>query len=136
VSDEFLPPAAAGWLRARSGAARLIEVAVTPMNGGAVARRVERLDVSMGRADGSLRMLSLARKWGVVAEVTALAAAQAVRPAARAIPELVASGRDGQGCWMITPFYPGRQAGPAHRRRSCSTPWPACTRASGPTGRT
>jgi len=81
------------------------------MNGGAVARRVERLDVSMGRADGSLRTLSLARKWGVAAEVTALAAAQAVRPAARAIPELVASGRDGQGCWMITPFYTGRQAG-------------------------
>jgi hypothetical protein len=81
------------------------------MNGGAVARRVERLDVSMSRADGSLCTLALVRKWGIIAEVTALAAAQEVRPAARAIPELVASGRDGQGWWMITPFYVGRQAG-------------------------
>jgi hypothetical protein len=30
VSDEFLRPAAAGWLRARSGAARLIEVSGAP----------------------------------------------------------------------------------------------------------
>src|ERR1022692_780593 len=136
VSDEILPPAAASWLRARSGAARLIEVAVLPMNGGAVARRVERLDVSMGSADGSLCTLALVRKWGTTAETTALAAAQAVRPAARAIPELVASGRDGQGRWMISPFYAGHQAGTGAPRRSCSTPLAACTPASGPAGRT
>jgi hypothetical protein len=52
------------------------------------------------------------RKWAIASEVTALAVAQEVRPAARAIPELVASGRDGQGWWMITPFHAGRQAVP------------------------
>ena len=30
MSDELLRPAAAGWLRARSGAARLIEVSGAP----------------------------------------------------------------------------------------------------------
>src|ERR1022692_3679512 len=71
------------------------------------ARNVTRMR-SAGKGSGRTRT-------GAVHDVRVMASSRAPALAAsmpdqRAAPKLVASGRDGQGRWMLTPFYAGRAA--------------------------
>jgi aminoglycoside phosphotransferase (APT) family kinase protein len=77
------------------------------MQGGAVATRLERIDVTVSGSSGNERTLRLVRKWTWKHEVLGLRAAQAVVDQAPAIPVLVAEGEDVNGPWLVTPFHAG-----------------------------
>ena len=70
------------------------------LGGGSVAHRVERLRLHLA---GGQAPLDLVRKDAPGHEIAGLRAAQAVRPRAAAVPELVDWG-DG---WLVTPLAPG-----------------------------
>ncbi|GAB1819530.1 aminoglycoside phosphotransferase family protein [Herbidospora sp. RD11066] len=76
---------------------------VRPLAGGSVSAGVERITLHL--ADG--RDIHVTRKRAFAHEVAGLAAAQQVRPHATAIPELIASGVDDDGPWLVTPFVSG-----------------------------
>ncbi len=71
-----------------------------PLGGGNVADRVEQVTLHL---TGDHDPLELVRKEVPAYEIAGLRAAQAVRPDATAIPELVAWGTG----WLITPLAPG-----------------------------
>jgi aminoglycoside phosphotransferase (APT) family kinase protein len=79
------------------------------MEGGAVASRIERIDVTVVNSSGDERTVRLVRKWTWEHEVLGLRAAQAVIATAPAIPILVAEGQDEHGPWLMTPFYVGQR---------------------------
>jgi hypothetical protein len=78
------------------------EHAVRELGGGAVSERVERWTVRL--ADD--RVVDLVFKRASGHEIAGLRAAQEVRPAATAVPSLVAAGSD----WLMTPFVDGERA--------------------------
>ena len=73
---------------------------VRPLSGGNVASYVEQVTLHLA---GSHDPLELVRKEAPAHEIAGLRAAQALRPQATAVPELVAWGTD----WLITPLAPG-----------------------------
>jgi aminoglycoside phosphotransferase (APT) family kinase protein len=75
------------------------------MSGGAVAGRVEQVTLHLADAE---HPLELVRKDASTHEIAGLRAAQAVRPEATAVPEIVAWGTD----WLITPLMPGSPLDP------------------------
>jgi hypothetical protein len=84
--------------RVRPGA-QVASCTVRPLAGGDVAGRVEQMTLHL--ADGG--RLELVCKDVPAHEIAGLRAAQAVRPEATAVPELLAAGPG----WLITPFAPG-----------------------------
>ncbi|MGH3179904.1 MAG: aminoglycoside phosphotransferase family protein [Streptosporangiaceae bacterium] len=92
-------PAVLEWAERTTGA-RVTGCAVRPLAGGAVAQRVDQVTLQL---TGLREPLELVRKQVPAHEIAGLRAAQAVRPDAAAIPELVACGSD----WLITPLAPG-----------------------------
>jgi Phosphotransferase enzyme family len=95
-----LTPRVRQWAaRCRPGC-RVDGCTTRPLGGGSVARRVERLRLHLA---GGQPPLDLVRKDAPGHEAAGLRAAQAVRPRARAVPELVDWG-DG---WLVTPLVPG-----------------------------
>ncbi len=96
----IISPAVLDWAgRVRPGA-RVASTTVRPLAGGHVAQRVDLVTLHL---TGPHEPLELVRKDAPGHEIAGLRAAQAARPDATAIPELVASG-DG---WLITPLAPG-----------------------------
>lgn len=106
-----LPDAAVAWVLALVGGEEITSIHAAPLHGGAVATVVERLDVALRLPDRSSTRVRLVRKRGFPFEVAALEAAQTVRHEAPAIPELISSGSDERGWWMITPYYEGSSPG-------------------------
>jgi hypothetical protein len=88
------------WIERIRPGAQVASYTTRPLAGGAVARLVEHLTLHL---TDSNEPLELVRKDAPALEIAALRAAQAARPDASAIPELVACGRD----WLITPLAPG-----------------------------
>ncbi|MEV2214955.1 phosphotransferase [Streptomyces sp. NPDC050997] len=76
------------------------------MPGGAVSGLVERitLHLSGGRR---IQEVQVVRKRAFPHEAGGLEAVQAIRPAATAVPELIAWGESAKGAWLISPFLPG-----------------------------
>ena len=95
-------PALREWAARIRPGAQVTQATIQPLTGGAVAQRVEQLTLHLA---GDQEPLNLVCKDAAALEVAGLAAAQAVRPGATAIPELVASG-DG---WLITPLAAGSE---------------------------
>ena len=95
-----LPAALRAWAD-RQGAVE--SWTVDALAGGAVSRRVERITLRIAGIE-----VAVVRKNAFRHEVAGLRAAQAVRPAATAVPELIASGADADGPWLITRWYPGQ----------------------------
>jgi Phosphotransferase enzyme family len=95
-----LDPAVAAWAERTAPGARVTGCTARPLDGGSVARWVERLTVHLS---GGHRPVELVRKEAAAHEIAGLKAAQAVRADATAIPELVAYGQD----WLVTPFAAG-----------------------------
>jgi hypothetical protein len=93
-------PAVLEWAEHNAPGARVTGCELRPLAGGAVARQVDRVTL---RLDGGRDPLELVRKQAPAHEIAGLRAAQAVRPGAAAIPELVAWGSD----WLVTPLAPG-----------------------------
>ncbi|HLI01757.1 MAG TPA: hypothetical protein VKV06_13310, partial [Acidimicrobiales bacterium] len=106
MTTTALPVAVIDWVLDAAGADSVVGWRIERLSGGAVAARVERLEVQ-ARIGGSVESVPLVRKWGFAHEVAGLRAAQAVRPDARSVPELIAHGRDQSGPWMVTPLYEG-----------------------------
>jgi hypothetical protein len=100
VWDTALDQAVLEWVRRVRPGAVVADCTVRPLDGGNVARQVER--VTLHLTDGG-KPLELVRKDAPGLEIAGLRAAQAVRRAGGAIPELVACGDD----WLITPLAPG-----------------------------
>ncbi|MQY10003.1 hypothetical protein SRB5_01070 [Streptomyces sp. RB5] len=73
------------------------------MSGGTVSDLVELITLHL--AGG--RDVQVVRKRASPHEAVGLAAAQAIRPAATAVPELIACGEGAEGTWIITLFLPG-----------------------------
>ena len=100
MDSGLITPTVLEWAgRVRPGAC-VADCTVRPMAGGAVADRVDQVTLHL---TGGLGTLDLVRKEVPAHEIAGLRAAQAVRPRATAVPELVAWG-DG---WLITPLAPG-----------------------------
>jgi hypothetical protein len=100
VDSGIITPAVLEWVgRVRPGA-RVASSTVRPLARGAVADRVDQVTLHLTGGHGTV---DLVRKEAPALEIAGLRAAQAVRPQATAIPELVAWG-DG---WLITPLAPG-----------------------------
>ncbi|HEX3715704.1 MAG TPA: aminoglycoside phosphotransferase family protein [Trebonia sp.] len=95
----IITPAVLDWAGRVSPGARVAGCTVRALPGGAVARRVDQLTLHL--AGGG--PLELVRKEVPAHEIAGLRAAQAVRPDATAVPELVAWGPG----WLITPLAPG-----------------------------
>jgi hypothetical protein len=100
VDSAIISPGVREWAGRVKPGAQIIDCTARPLTGGAVANRVEQLTLHLTGGHGSL---DLVRKDAPAHEIAGLRTAQAVRPAATAIPELVAWG-DG---WLITPLAPG-----------------------------
>lgn len=88
------------WAARVSPGAQVTGCTVRPMAGGAVADRVDQVTLHLTGGRGAL---DLVRKEAPALEIAGLRAAQAVRPEATAVPELVAWGTD----WLMTPLAPG-----------------------------
>ncbi len=100
MTSEIVTPAVLAWVDRAVPGARVARCELRPLDGGAVARRVDQVTLHLaGRRDP----VELVRKQAPAHEIAGLRAAQAVRPDAAAIPELVAWGSD----WLITPLAPG-----------------------------
>lgn len=98
MSDAPLPAALLEWA-ARTGGAAVDRSSIDVVTGGSVSPLVEQITLHVaGRA------LTVVRKRALPHEIAGLRAAQVVRPAATAIPELIAWGGDDPagGPWMIT----------------------------------
>jgi hypothetical protein len=105
--------------RAAPGA-RVVGGTVRPLAGGAVARYVEQLTLHLAGGDDRLELV---RKEASAHEIAGLRAAQAVRPRAAAVPELVVAGPG----WLITPLAPGAPLAPGDPvRPACSTRSRSC----------
>jgi hypothetical protein len=100
MDSGFISPAVLEWAGRVRADARVADCTVRPMAGGAVADRVDQVTLHL---TGGHSPLQLVRKEVPAHEIAGLRAAQAVRPQATAVPELVAWG-DG---WLITPLAPG-----------------------------
>jgi Phosphotransferase enzyme family len=100
VDSAIITPAVLEWAGRLKPGARVADCTVRPLPGGAVARRVDHVTLHLTGGHGTL---DLVLKEVPALEIAGLRAAQAVRPLATAIPELVAWG-DG---WLITPLAPG-----------------------------
>jgi hypothetical protein len=99
VSGAAIDPDVLAWAgRVRPGT-QVAGCTVRPLAGGGVADRVEQLTLHL--AGGG--RLELVYKDAPAHEIAGLRAAQAVRPDATAVPELVAAGPG----WLVTPFAPG-----------------------------
>jgi Phosphotransferase enzyme family len=88
------------WAAQVRPGARVADCTMRPMAGGAVARQVDQVTLHLTGGHGTL---DLVRKEVPAHEIAGLRAAQAVRPQATAVPELVTWGDD----WLITPLAPG-----------------------------
>jgi hypothetical protein len=100
VTAAIITPAVLEWAERVRPGARVANCTVRPLSGGNVARYVEQVTLHL---TGSHDPLELVRKEAPAHEIAGLRAAQALRPQATAIPELVAWGTD----WLITPLAPG-----------------------------
>jgi hypothetical protein len=104
VTSDIVTPAVLAWVERTVPGARVDGCELRPLDGGAVARRVDQVTLHLaGRRDP----VELVRKQAPAHEIAGLRAAQAVRADAAAIPELVAWGGD----WLITPLAPGAPLG-------------------------
>jgi hypothetical protein len=104
VTSDIVTPAVLAWVERTVPGARVAGCELRPLDGGAVARRVDQVTLYLaGRRDP----VELVRKQAPAHEIAGLRAAQAVRADAAAIPELVAWGSD----WLITPLAPGAPLG-------------------------
>jgi hypothetical protein len=102
-----LPNALLEWAVRTSGGAPVDRWTIEKLAGGAVSDLVERITLYPKSAGGRDLELSVVRKRALPHEIAGLQAAQAVRPAATSIPELITWGRDETGPWMITVSCPG-----------------------------
>jgi hypothetical protein len=100
VTAGIISPAVLEWAERVKPGARVASCTVRPLSGGNVARHVEQVTLHLA---GSHDPLELVRKEAPAHEIAGLRAAQALRPEATAISELVAWGAD----WLITPLAPG-----------------------------
>jgi fructosamine-3-kinase len=104
VTSDIVTPAVLAWVERTVPGARVAGCELRPLDGGAVARRVDQVTLHLaGRRDP----VELVRKQAPAHEIAGLRAAQAVRADAAAIPEMVAWGSD----WLITPLAPGAPLG-------------------------
>jgi hypothetical protein len=99
--------------RAAAGPAAVVErVEVTALQGGFVAKSVERLDLTLSAVDRPSFVASFVCKRCPAREVWTLEAIAAV-PDADAAPELIAASvcpdapDDPEASWFVSPFYPG-----------------------------
>jgi hypothetical protein len=100
VTSAIVTPAVLAWIERTVPGARVTGCELRQLPGGAVALRVDQVTLHLAaRRDP----VELVRKQAPPHEIAGLRAAQAVRPDAAAIPELVAWGSD----WLITPLAPG-----------------------------
>jgi aminoglycoside phosphotransferase (APT) family kinase protein len=96
------------WALRTTACAKVSGHTVRALARGAVADRVEELTLHLtGCPDGAGRTVRVVEKSASRHEVAGLRAAQVVRPAATAIPELVAAGEDETGPWTVTPLLSG-----------------------------
>ena len=102
-----LPASVVAWALSETNAAVVSGCRRTPMRGGTVAARIERIDLRVVAEGRPQRTIAVVRKWTWPHEVLGLRAAQVVRQRAAAIPRLLAEGTDERGSWLIVPFYPG-----------------------------
>jgi len=100
LDDGIITPGVLEWAARAAPGAQVTGCAVRPLAGGAVATWVEQVSLQLA---GPHDPLELVRKQASAHEIAGLRAAQAVRPAATAVPELVAWGSD----WLMTPLAPG-----------------------------
>lgn len=100
MSDGTVTPDVLAWVGQVRPGASVISSTVRPLTGGDVSGRVEQVTLHL---TGGGEPLELVSKEVPGHEVAGLRAAQAVRPGATAVPELVASGTG----WLITPLAPG-----------------------------
>jgi fructosamine-3-kinase len=110
VTGLVLPPALLAWVAERTAGARIEHCTVHPLPGGAVSGLVERITLHLAAAPGGGRCMQevqVVRKRALTHEAAGLGAAQVIRPAASAIPELITWGEDEEGAWLISPFLPG-----------------------------
>jgi hypothetical protein len=103
----------AALVRTVGGAgARLERASASPLPGGFVSLRVERLELTVSSASGASATASFVRKACAAREVRALEAIAAV-PGADAAPELVAAWttadtpEDAEASGFVSPYYPG-----------------------------
>jgi aminoglycoside phosphotransferase (APT) family kinase protein len=102
-----IPPSVLEWAARVTGTERAERCTVSPLTGGAVSGAMERITVHMAATAAPARQVEVVRKRAFAHEVAGLDAVQSLRPTATAIPELIASGHDDEGPWLITPFIPG-----------------------------
>lgn len=99
-----------------TGGARVERCTVRPLTGGSVSGLVERITLHL--ADGGehtrglqdvrdAQVVQVVRKRVFPHETAGPAAAQAIRPTATAVPELITWGEDEEGAWLISAFVPG-----------------------------
>ena len=100
VDSGIITPAVLEWAGRLRPGARVANSTVRPLAGGAVADRVDQVTLHLTGGHGTV---DLVRKEVPAHEIAGLRAAQAVRPQATAIPELVAWGPG----WLITPLAAG-----------------------------
>jgi hypothetical protein len=101
-------PAVVRWALRTTGCTGVVDCVVRPLHRGAVAERVEEIELHLtGGPPGGGRTVRVVEKSASRHEVAGLRVAQSIRPAATAVPELVAAGRDTTGWWLVTPFVAG-----------------------------
>ncbi len=103
-----LPAQLLAWARAKTGTARVVRWTAEPIAGGTVSDRVERITLYLEDDDGAVRNVRVVGKHALPHEIAGLRLAQAVRPAAAAIPELIAWGSDPVGPWLVSEHRAGQ----------------------------
>jgi aminoglycoside phosphotransferase (APT) family kinase protein len=99
-----------GWVRRRWGDGAVARVTRrTRLTNGFSSPNVERLDLRVTRPHARSDRTAVLRKTANSAEVSALRALLEVR-GATTFPELLASGHDEAGPWVLMPFYDGTPA--------------------------
>jgi hypothetical protein len=98
--DPAVRAAVQEWVARVRPAAQIAAGHVRPLAGGYVSGHVDQLTLTL---DDDREPLELVRKDASAHEIAGLRAAQALRPDATAIPELVAAGPG----WLIIPLAPG-----------------------------
>lgn len=111
MTGPALPPALSAWVAETTGGGRVERFTTHPLTGGAVSGLVERFTLHVvdvpGAGGGRAQDIQVVRKRAFPHETAGLRAAQVLRPAATAVPELIAFGEDAEGMWLITPFLSG-----------------------------
>ncbi|WP_170321377.1 phosphotransferase [Acrocarpospora pleiomorpha] len=107
MTGEIVAPALLEWAARMTGCGRVERCTVRPLSGGSVSGSVELITLHMVGAGSATREVQMVRKRAFPHEVAGLAAAQEIRRNATAIPELIASGDDHDGPWLIIPFTSG-----------------------------